>query len=70
MHAYTYGGEAHQPVSTFLLRKFSQIFLVLRTGFELLVITPGEDVRQGKSPEVYGKKSPVKFAIFVNGKVL
>ena len=31
--------------------------------------TPGKDVQQGKPPEVYGKKPPVKFAIFVNGKV-
>ena len=36
---------------------------------ELSNPTPGEDVRQGKPPEVYGKKPPVKFAIFVNGKV-
>ena len=42
MHAYTYGGWAHrQRVSTtFLTRKISQVFLVLLTGFELMLWNP------------------------------
>ena len=65
MHAYTHGGVAHrQRVSTtFWLRKLSQIFLVLWTGLEPLILESigsiGLDIRGQRSTN-WATTSPVK----------